>query len=121
MSESFDLNRRLIEHSRELMEKSADYAKVARRAVDARNVYDVARAKMTLAVRTDPIMSKWTIPEKSAQVTVMVEQEMVTARVEEAHLDSLKMKLRAVEASLGAIQSQVKLLKTEMSMAGYST
>lgn len=119
MSESFDLNRRLIEHSKELMEKSADYAKVARRAVDARNAYDVAKAKMTLVVRTDPTFSKWTVAEKSAQVTVMVEQEMVNARIQEAHLDSLKMKLRAVEASLGAIQSQVKLLRTEVSMGAY--
>lgn len=120
MSESFDLNRRLIEHSKELMERSKEYSDLAHDAVMSRNSYDMAKSRARLVVRTDPLMSKWTVAEKDAQVLILCESEMVSARVSEAMLDACKMRLRAVEASLGAIQSQAKLLRTEVSLAGYS-
>lgn len=103
------------------MEKSAEYAGLAVDAVRCRNTYDLAKAKTLLIVRTDPAMAKWTVGEKDAQVTVMCESQMVSARISEAMLDACKMRLRAVEASLGAIQSQAKLLRTEVGLAQYQT
>lgn len=119
MSDVSDLNRRLREHSEELMSKSNEYRDLAKDAVLKRNAYDMAKVRAQLTVRTDPLMSKWSVAEKAAQVTVMCEAEMVQARIAEARLDACKMRLRAVEASLSAIQSQARLLKTEASLDRY--
>ena len=116
-----ELNRRLYEHSEALLKDSKDYAKLARKAVDARNNYDVAKAKARLIVRTDPAFSGWSVAEKDAQALLLCEAEMIEARVCEAHLESQGKRLRAVEASLSAVQSQARLLSTESQLNNYRT
>lgn len=121
MSEVTDLNDRLRQHSEMLLKNSTEYAKLARAAVDARNAYDVAKAKAQLIVRTDKATVSYSVAEKAAEVLIRCEPEMIEARISEAHLDAMSRRLRAVEASLGAIQSQAKLLKTESNLNRYET
>lgn len=115
MTEIDDLNRRLDEHSRMLLKDSLEYARLARKAVEARNAYDLAKARALLKVK------EGTVSEKAAQATLECEPQMIEARISEAHLDAMKMRLKAVEGSLSAIQTQCRLLKTESELNGYRT
>lgn len=121
MSDIPELNRRLVAHSEELMSGSHDYKIVAKKTVLARNAYDVAKAKAQLVVRTDPIMSKWIADEKKAQVTLMVEKEMVEYRISEAQLDAIAVRLKSVDSSLSSVQTQARLLKVDRDLDGYRT
>lgn len=113
MSNLADLNNQLQSHSKELMEKSYEYMGLAHDAAQRRNEYDMAKSRARLTVRTDPAMAKWNANEKEAQVIILCENEMVRARIAEAMLDACKMRLRGIEASLSAVQSQARLLKVD--------
>jgi hypothetical protein len=121
MGEIPELNRRLVAHSEELMSTSHDYRIVAKKAVTARNALDIARAKTQLIVRADPVMSKWTVDEKKAQVTMMVEKEMVECHILEMQLESIKMRLRAVDSSLSSVQTQARLIIRDKDLDNYRT
>jgi hypothetical protein len=115
MDEIGELNRRLDKHSHMLLNDSREYARLAREAVDARNAYDLAKARSLLKIKDG------TVIEKSAQATLECEPQMIDARIAEAHLDALKMRLRAVSDSLSAVQTKARLLKTESELSGYTT
>lgn len=114
-----ELNRRLDEHSNILMRDSREYARLAREAVNARNTYDVVKAKAQLKVRIE--CKGFTVDEKKAQVLLMCEPQMVDARIAEAHLDAMKQRLRSVSDSLTAVQTKAALLKTESNLNNYKT
>lgn len=115
MDEISELNQRLEEHSKMLLNDSREYAKIAREAVEARNAYDLARAKALITIK------EGTVDIKKAQATLLCEPQMLDARIKEAHLEALKMRLRSVADSLSAVQSQCKLLKTESDLNNYRT
>lgn len=119
MSEVLNLNERLQHHSDLLLKDSKEYARLARLAVDARNKYDVEKAKAQLLVRTDKDTREYSVAEKAAEVLLRCQNAMTDARIAEAHVEAMGRRLRAVEASLGAIQSQAKLLRTEASLDHY--
>lgn len=114
MDEITELNRRLDEHSSMLLNDSRAYAEVSREAVEARNAYDLARAKALLTIK------EGTVDAKKAQVTLMCEPQMLEARIKEAHQEALKMRLKSVADSLSAVQTKARLLKTESDLNGYS-
>lgn len=115
------LNRQLQQHSDELMKLSSEYVGLANDAVRKRNAYDTGKAKALLIIRTDDIMKGWTVPVQAAKVTEMVENAMIDARTAEAMLDACKTRLRAVEASLSAVQTMAKLSTTERIADNYRT
>lgn len=121
MSEIAELNKRLLAHSTELMEKSYEFMGLAHDAAHSRNEYDMAKSRARLTIATDSVMGKWKVDEKTAQVMIMCEQQMVKARIAEAMVDACKMRLRAVEASLSAVQSQARLLKVDSQLDNYRT
>jgi hypothetical protein len=114
MDEVAELNRRLDEHSRMLLGDSLAYADLASKAVNARNAYDLAKARALLRAK------EGTIPEKAAQVTLECEPQMMEARIAEAHLEAMKMRLKAVSDSLSAVQTKARLLKTEADLNGFT-
>lgn len=115
MDEVAELNRRLDEHSEMLLRDSREYASLARKAVDARNTYDLAKSRALLKIKDG------TVAEKAAQAQLECEPQMVEARIAEAHLDALKMRLKAVSDSLPAVQTKARLLKTEADLNNYRT
>jgi hypothetical protein len=120
MNEIDELNRRLDEHSDMLLGDSLAYARLSGKAVDTRNSYDLARAKATLRVSVEHKGDKgWTVDRIQAQVMLECEMQMTEARIAEAHLDAMKMRLKAVSDSLSAVQTKARLLKTEGELAGY--
>jgi hypothetical protein len=114
MDEVTELNRRLDEHSNMLLADSREYARLAADAVTKRNAYDLAKARALLRAKDG------TIPEKAAQVTLECEPQMMEARIAEAHLDAMKMRLKAVSDSLSAVQTKARLLKTEADLNGFN-
>lgn len=115
------LNRQLQQHSDELMKLSNEYVELANDGVTKRNVYDMAKARALLTIRTDEAMAKFTVAEKEAMVKTMTETPMINARVSEAMLDACKTRLRAVEASLSAVQSIARLATAESNADKYRT
>lgn len=115
MDDVTELNRRLEEHSTMLLNDSREYAKIAREAVEARNTLDLARARALLTIK------EGTVDFKKAQATLLCESQMIAARIAEAHLDALQTRLKSVSASLTAVQSQCRLLKTESDLNNYRT
>lgn len=113
MSEIEELNRRLDEHSQMLLKDSLEYARLASQAVNARNAYDLAKARALLKAKDG------TVAEKAAQAQLECEPQMIDARIAEAHLDAMKMRLRAVSDSLSAVQTKARLLKTESDLNNY--
>lgn len=112
MSEVDELNRRLDEHSNILLTDSREYARLAADAVTKRNAYDLAKARALLKIKDG------TVIEKTAQATLECELQMVEARIAEAHMDAMKMRLKAVSDSLSAVQTKARLLKTEADLSG---
>ena len=113
MSEVEELNRRLDEHSAILLRDSMEYAKLARKAVESRNVYDIAKSRALLKIKDG------TVAEKTAQATLECEPQMIEARIAEAHLDAMKTRLKSVSDSLSAVQTKARLLKTESDLNNY--
>lgn len=119
MDEIAELNRRLEEHSKELMAVSLEYARVSADAARKRSVYDVAKAQAQLKVMVE--CKDWKVDQQKAEALLRCESQMIDARLAESHRDSLSQRLRSVSASLTAIQSQCRLLKTENDINGYRT
>ena len=120
MSELDELNRRLDEHSKELMTRSDEYRTQALKVVEARNAYDLARAKAMLRTASEHQGDKsWTVDRIKAEALVLCEPQMTEARIAEAHLDAIKTRLSAVSDSLSAVQTQARLLKTEAAVNNY--
>lgn len=119
MDDIAELNRRLDEHSSMLLKDSVEYARLAREAVDARNAYDLAKAKAQLKVAVEH--KEWKVDAQKAQAMIDCNSQMIDARIAEAHLDAMKMRLKAVSESLSAVQTKARLLKTESDLNGYRT
>lgn len=117
MDEITELNRRLDEHSNELMACSLEYARLAADAVSKRNVYDVAKAKALLRVSKDH--KEWKVDAQKAQMLLECEPQMIDARISEAHESAMKLRLKAISDSLTAVQTKARLLKTESDLNGY--
>lgn len=113
MGEVEELNRRLDEHSQMLLTDSREYARLASDAVTKRNTYDLAKARALLKIKDG------TVAEKAAQAALECEPQMIEARIAEAHLDAMKMRLKAVSDSLSAVQTKARLLKTEADLNNY--
>jgi hypothetical protein len=111
MSEVEEINRRLDEHSDMLLKDSREFARLAAAAVNARNTYDLAKARALLRVK------EGTVAEKTAQATLECEMQMTEARIAEAHLEAMKMRLKAVSDSLSAVQTKARLMKSEMELS----
>lgn len=94
MSEVEELNRRLDEHSDMLLKDSREYARLAADAVTKRNFYDLGKARALLKIKDG------TVAEKAAQALLECEPQMIEARIAEAHLDAMKMRLKAISDSL---------------------
>lgn len=121
MAELHDIHRRLETHSELLLHDGDAYSDAIRAAADARNAYDVKKAQQTLVVRATKEFAGFTVAEKSAQVTELCREEMIAARIAEAMADGLKTRLRAVEASLSAVQSQARLALADQTLDKWRT
>lgn len=119
MDDVSELNRRLEEHSKELMAVSMEYTRVAADAARKRSVYDVAKAQALLKVMVE--CKDWKVDTQKAEALLRCESQMIEARIAEAHRDSLSQRLRSVSASLTAVQTQATLLRAEQSLDRYRT
>lgn len=121
MSEIRDLKDRLQAHSQLLLDASDALSVDARAARELRNDYDVARAQERLKIKTDPACQGFTVAEKDAVVILACEVLMRETTIAETEVDSLKIRIRAVADSLTAVQSEVRLVKTEADLSKYDT
>lgn len=117
MNEIDELNRRLDEHSNDLLKSSLEYPRLASDAVMKRNMYDVAKARAMLSVSVEH--KDWKVDAQKAEVLLRCEPQMIEARIAEAHADAMKLRLKAVADSLSAVQTKARLLKTESDLNNY--
>jgi hypothetical protein len=98
--------------SRRLAVTSNEFNKACRKAANSRSDYDLAKAKAMLKSELK------TATDRQSEATVICEQEMRTARIDEAMRDATKERLRALEAVLNATQTKASFLKAEMKLSG---
>lgn len=98
--------------SRRLAVTSNEFNKACRQAANSRSDYDIAKAKAMLKSGLK------TATERQSEATIICEQEMRTARIDEAMRDATKERLRALESVLNATQTRASFLKAEMQLAG---
>lgn len=121
MSEAFELHEQLQKHSDLMLQSQDEFRDANRKAVEADLRYKVASATALLAIRADKAFAGFTVDEKKAQVTTICQPEMIEAAIANSDVDVLKMRVKTVDASLSALQSQVKLLLADARMDGYRT
>lgn len=119
MDEIAELNRKLDEHSKELLKCSMEYARLRSDAVTKRNVYDVAKAKALLKISVEH--KDWKVDAQKAQMILECEPQMIEARISEAHEEAMKLRIKALGDSLTSVQTQAALLRTEQSLDRYRT
>lgn len=115
------INDELAAIETEIAALARQYRVYAKNAVKNRNLYDVAKAKKLLEIKTKSDLAgiKMTVDELKANVTLAVEIEMVAARESETTLDCCQKEIQAVNNRLSSVQTRARLLQTEANLTNY--
>lgn len=113
MSDQVQIDNELQRISKALAVGTNEYTELCRLAAEARDDYEVAKAKALL--KSD---SKLKVDQMKAMATLSCESEMRSAHIAEAKRESMKERLRALQSVLNALQTRASFLKEEMKLAG---
>lgn len=113
MSDQIQIDNELMRLSKSLAEASNEYTTLCQRAAEARDEYDIAKAKAM--IRAD---SKAKVDVMKAEVTLICESQMRDAHIAEAQREAMKERLRALQSVLNAIQTRAAFLRAELNLAG---
>jgi hypothetical protein len=119
MTEIDELNRRLDEHSKDLLEYGRDFAVLNGDAIRKRLIYDQTKSDATIVVAEQ--FSDLKVDAQKAKVMQLCREEMAAARVAEGKVEDLKMLIKTTEGSLSAVQTKARNLKTESDLNNYKT
>ncbi len=111
MNELQQINAELERLSKAILANAEDFARYNREATEARNDYDVAKAKAQLK-------ATGTVQERAAEALLACEPLMRAARIAETMRDTSKQRGFALSDALSAQQTRAKNLQGEMSLAG---
>ena len=114
-----ELNQDLVKSEQALFEMQKQYPALAKRAAEARYLYDMAWANAideiahrTLAEGQKPP----TVPVQDAMATKVVASEMQAAREAEAELDAAKKHIDTLQAILSSVHTRSKMYLAEISL-----
>lgn len=115
-----DIERELVKCEAALYEMQVKYPALARRAAEARYIYDVAWADAIDDIAHTKVAEGQkppTLPVQDAIATKRVAVQMEAARLAEAELDAAKKHLDSLQAILSSVQTRSKLVQMEMGLA----
>lgn len=115
-----EIDRELVKCEAALYAMQERYPELARRAANARYVYDQAWANAIDEIAHRQLAEGQkapTVPVQDAMATKIVAEEMEAARIAESELDAAKKHLDTLQAILSSIQTRAKLTHIEMALA----
>lgn len=112
MSDQFEIENELLRLSSALETASVEYMTLCRDAAEARDVYELAKAKAMLkAVGTNADVRR-------AEVVSICSDLMTKSHIAEAQRDGLKERMRALSDILNAVQTRAAFVREEMRFVG---